>query len=111
MLAWLLDALSWSLLLSGAFFIVVGAVGVLRMPDFYTRMHAASITDTLGTGLLMLGLLLQGGLTLVTVKLLLILIFLLATSPTAAHALARAALSDGLRPLLHEKKEAPPSKS
>lgn len=95
-----LDLLSWAAILTGGAFIVIGAVGVLRMPDFFTRQHAAGLTDTLGAGLLLLGLMIQGGLTLVTVKLVLILLFLGLTSPTSSHALAQAALSTGVKPLL-----------
>jgi len=101
----LLDLLSWLTLLSGAFFVIVGGVGVIRLPDFYTRLHAAGITDTLGAGLIILGLMFQAGLTQVSIKLLLILIFLWFTSPTATHALARAALADpeNPNPLFHKK--------
>lgn len=109
----LMDGLSGLALLCGAFFVIVGGVGLLRMPDFYTRMHAAGVTDTLGAGLILLGLMLQGGWTLVTAKLLLILIFLWLTSPTASHALVRAALSDPQNPppLLDEDIHAVPSLS
>lgn len=82
----------------GVFFIIVGGIGLLRLPDFYTRLHGAGITDTLGAGLIMLGLMIQGGQTQVTIKLILILIFLWYTSPTATHALARAAISDPENP-------------
>ncbi|NJN45399.1 MAG: monovalent cation/H(+) antiporter subunit G [Candidatus Competibacteraceae bacterium] len=101
----LLDLLSWLTLLSGAFFVIVGGIGVMRLPDFYTRLHAAGITDTLGAGLIILGLLFQAGLTQVSIKLLLILMFLWFTSPTATHALARAALADpeNPQPLFHKK--------
>lgn len=95
---WLIDVLSGLVLLGGVFFIVVGSVGMLRMPDFYTRMHAAGIIDTLGAGLILLGLMIQAGWTLITVKLLLILAFLWLTSPTACHALVRAALADPANP-------------
>ena len=95
-----LDLLSWIFLLGGAFFMVVGGIGVLRLPDVYTRMHAAGMTDTLGAGLILTGLMFQGGLSLVTVRLLLILFFLWFTSPVATHALARAALLGKLRPVL-----------
>ena len=105
----LLDVLSWACMLAGSFFCVLGAVGLLRMPDFYTRMHAASVIDTLGAGLMLLGMLLQAGATLVGAKLLMIFVLLLLTSPTATHALARAALLRGLQPLLAEP-ETPPSK-
>ena len=98
-----IDALSWAALVTGGFFCVVGAVGLLRMPDFYTRVHAASVTDTLGAGLVLLGLMLQAGLTLVTAKLVIIGLLLFFTSPTATHALARAAFVRGVQPLLHEE--------
>ena len=101
----LLDLLSWALLLAGGFFCVVGAVGLVRMPDFYTRMHAASVVETLGAGLVLLGLLLQAGFTLVAVKLLFIGALLLFASPTGTHALARAAYERGLKPLLAEPEE------
>lgn len=103
-----IDLLSWALLISGGLFCMVGGIGLLRMPDFYTRVHAASITDTLGAGLVLAGLALQAGLTLVAVKLLIIGLLLFFTSPTATHALTRAAMARGLKPLLAEK-EKPPS--
>jgi multicomponent Na+:H+ antiporter subunit G len=93
-----IDASSWACLLAGGFFCVVGALGLLRMPDFYTRMHAASVIDTLGAGLMLLGLLLQAGFGLVAVKLLMIGLLIFFASPTATHALARAALVRGLKP-------------
>ena len=93
-----LDVLSWTLLISGGFFVFVGGVGALRMPNFYTRMHAASLTDTMGTILILAGIMVQAGLTLATVKLLAILVFLLLTGPTATYALANAALLSGMRP-------------
>lgn len=107
------DLLSGLALLGGAFLVIIGGAGLLRMPDFYTRMHAAGVTDTLGAGLILLGLMLQGGWTLVTAKLLLILIFLWLTSPTASHALVRAALSDpqNPQPLLHGDINSVPSPS
>ena len=94
----LLDIASWFLLISGGAFVFIGGVGALRMPDFYTRMHAASLTDTLGTILVLTGIILQAGLTLATVKLAAIMVFLLLTSPTAAYALANAARLSGLAP-------------
>lgn len=103
------DALSWACLLAGGFFCAVGAIGLLRMPDFYTRMHAASVTDTLGAGLILLGLMLQAGLTLTGAKLAMIGLLVFFASPTASHALAKAALSRGLKPMLSDG-GAPPSR-
>ena len=77
-----------------------------RFPDFFSRMHAASVTDTLGGTLILFGLMLQsGGQMLVLIKLVLIVLFILITSPTASHALAKAALHGGLRPKLGSKQE------
>jgi len=105
-LSLLVDALSWALLVAGGFFCIVGGIGLLRMPDFFTRMHAASVTDTLGVGCILGGLMLQAGLTLVAVKLLFIGVLVFFTSPTATHALARAATARGVKPLLADE-EAP----
>ncbi len=96
------EAVSWALLASGSFLVVIGALGLIRMPDFYTRMHAAGITDTLGADLILLGLMVQAGFSLVTVKLLLIGAFLFFTSPTSTHAIANAALTAGLKPRVAE---------
>lgn len=93
---------SWILIVAGSAFCMIGALGLLRMPDFFTRMHAASLIDTLGAGFLLLGMMLQAGLTLVTVKLLVVGLLLFFTSPTATHALARAARARGVEPLLAE---------
>ena len=94
------DVVSWTFLISGSLFVVVGALGILRLPDVFARMHAAGIIDTLGVGLIVLGLAVQAGLSLVTVKLGLIVFFFLFTSPTSTHALARAALNGGVEPLI-----------
>ena len=96
------EILSWILLLGGAAFLLIGAIGVLRFPDFYTRLHAVSICDTLGAGLVLIGLMLQGGFSLVTVKLLLIFYFMMFSGPTAVHALAHAALRSKLKPLVDD---------
>jgi multicomponent Na+:H+ antiporter subunit G len=86
----------------GGLFCVVGAVGMLRMPDFYTRMHAASVIETLGAGLVIAGLMLLGGLTLESAKLAILALLIFFASPTATHALARAAHVRGLEPVLDE---------
>ncbi|MEM9472649.1 MAG: monovalent cation/H(+) antiporter subunit G [Pseudomonadota bacterium] len=92
----LLDIASAVLLLTGGLLVFVGGVGVMRMPEFFTRMHAASVTDTGGAALILAGLMLQGGLTLVPLKLAAIFLFLFLTSPTASYALANAALLSGV---------------
>lgn len=94
----ILDILSGLLMVSGALFVLAGGIGALRMPDFYTRIHGASLTDSLGPVLVLGGLMLQSGLSLVTLKLAAVLLFLMITSPTASYALANAALLSGLRP-------------
>ena len=106
MTAWI-DAVSWACLVSGGFFCVVGAIGMLRMPDFYTRVHAASVIETLGAGLILFGLVLQAGPTLVAVKLLMVGVLIFFASPTATHALARAAMVRGLKPLLADDGSTP----
>ncbi|WP_255873748.1 monovalent cation/H(+) antiporter subunit G [Microbulbifer elongatus] len=88
---------SGTLLLLGCFFMLTGAVGVLRFPDFYSRMHAAGITDTLSTLLIISGLMLTAGWSLALFKLALIMLFIFFTSPTASHALARSAQLSALR--------------
>ncbi|MBT4043484.1 MAG: monovalent cation/H(+) antiporter subunit G, partial [Rhodospirillaceae bacterium] len=83
MIAQLLDVLSWLLLLAGSVFVIIGAFGMLRLPDFYSRLHPAGLTDTMGAGLILLGLILQAETGIVAVKLLIIGVFLLFTSPTS----------------------------
>ena len=98
----LIDGLSWFCLAGGGFFCIVGGIGINRLPDFYTRGHAAGVTDTLGAMMVLSGLMLQSGLSLNLFKLAMILAFLLVTSPTSGHALAKAAWSNGLRPWMPE---------
>ncbi|MDO8341080.1 MAG: monovalent cation/H(+) antiporter subunit G [Candidatus Woesebacteria bacterium] len=88
----MLDILSALCLAGGGFFCLVGGIGLLRMPDFYTRMHAGSVIETLGAGLILLGLVFQAGPTLITVKLAMVGLLIFFASPTASHALARAAM-------------------
>ena len=112
----LLDIFSGILLAGGSFFILVGAIGLIRLPNVFARMHGAGVTDTLGAGLFIAGLMIQGGLSLITVKLLLILVFYFFASPTSSYALANAALSQGRNPWSHDEqvddgKEDTPSKT
>jgi len=98
-----MDPMLWIaalLLFGGAVLALAGGVGMLRFPDFYTRMHAAGVTDTLCSALVLVALMIHFGLTLASLKVLLILAFLLFTCPTASHALARTARRNGLVPWL-----------
>jgi multicomponent Na+:H+ antiporter subunit G len=101
------ETLSWSewsvwigggFVAAGALLSIIGALGVLRFPDVFTRIHAASITDTGGASLVILGLALIAGLEPLTLKLLLIWVFIMLTTPAAAHALANAAFCSGHAP-------------
>lgn len=98
MMATVIDIISWLLLTVGGLFVIVGGIGALRMPDLYTRMHAASVTDSIAPVLIIAGIMLQAGATLASVKLAAILLFLLLTGPTASNALASAALLAGTKP-------------
>ena len=91
-------ALGWVLLTSGAAFVLIGGIGVLRMPDLYTRIHAAGLTDSLGPILVLSGLMLQVGSAQELFKLAAILLFMMITGPTATYALANAALMAGVDP-------------
>ena len=97
-----LDLLSWAFLVGGGFFCIVGAIGLLRMPDPFTRLHAASVIDTLGVGLIVVGLMVQSGWTLTTARLGIILILVFFTSPVATHAIARAMRHRDVKPILSE---------
>ena len=100
LLSWIVDLASWALILSGSALVVIGAIGLVRMPDLFTRMHAAGITDSCGSTLLLLGLALQAGPGLAALKLLILVALLFFCSPVSTHALARAALHAGIRPFL-----------
>lgn len=104
--SWGIFALSWVLVVSGSFFVLVGSIGLIRMPDLFTRMHAVSVVDTIGAGLLIGGMMLQAGASIVTLKLLFIFLLLVLSSPVATHALAQAALHAGERPELKEDRTA-----
>lgn len=91
-----LDVVTGVLLVAGSVFALSGGVGLLRLPDFYTRVHAVSLTDSAGVGLILAGLLLQAPDWGVAVRLVLIVLFLVLTGPTATHTLAQAARKDGV---------------
>lgn len=96
------DGASLILLAVGGAFVLIGGIGALRLPNLYTRMHAASLTESMATVLIFVGMMLQAGLTLASIKLLAIMLFLLLTGPTASYALANAALLSGVRPEGHD---------
>lgn len=89
--------LAASLMGLGALLVLLGSIGINRFPHFYARLHAAGVVDTLASGIFLLGVGVYFGPGLVSIKLLLVFVFLLFTSPTACHALARAAFISGLR--------------
>jgi len=91
-----LDIASWVLMTMGGVFVLIGGIGALRLPNIYSRMHAASLTDTMASILVLVGIMLQAGLSLATIKLIAILVFLLLTGPTASYAIANAALLSGM---------------
>lgn len=101
----ILDILAGVLLGVGAVFAIVGGIGMLRLPDFYTRMHAAGVTDTMGAWMILVGLMCIAGWTLISAKLALILLFLFLTGPTATHALAKTAWYAGVKPITREPPE------
>ena len=92
-------------LLVGSFLCLSGGVGILRFPDFYTRMHAVGVTDTLAAAMILIGLMLQNPEGLVLLKLVLILLMTIFIGPVASHALAKAALNGKLKPRLFEQGE------
>ena len=98
-------ALGAALLLLGAALAFIGTVGVLRFPDFYTRLHAASVTDTAGATFALLGMALMAPGPVVVFKLIVIWVFLFITGPTSSHAVANAAHVAGLEPLIGRRPE------
>ncbi len=97
-----IDIVSWVFILLGSFFTVVGGLGILRMPDVFTRMHAVSLIDSLGFGLLILGMVLQAGPSLIAVKLLMLLALVFFTWPVVTHAMAQVCMQEGITPVLAE---------
>ncbi|GAB6061104.1 monovalent cation/H(+) antiporter subunit G [Desulfonatronum parangueonense] len=104
-MSFLQDALAVILVLGGTFFMLVGSIGINRLPDFYTRAHAAGKVDTLGILMFLTGLAVFEGFTLTAAKLLLIIVFVAFTSPVATHALARRALLYGMKPWYGNRKD------
>ena len=101
----ILNVLSWGAIIGGGIFCIIGTIGIIRLPDVYCRMHAAGIVDTIGIGLILLGLAFQAGWSLALAKLAMIFIFILYTGPTSCHALCRAAAYGGVLPIHGEKSQ------
>ena len=101
-MAILADIVTFFCLIGGAGSMLIGAYGLLTLPDLFARMHAAGMVDTLGLGLILVGLIVQAGFSLISFKLFLIMVFVLYTGPAVTHALARAALGAGEKPALSE---------
>ena len=102
-MSFIAEWLSAILLLAGGILCITGGIGLLRMPDFFSRVHAAGVTETLAAPLLLTGLLLQMEWSLDMVKVIMILIFVLATNPTATQAMAKATLIGGQKPYVDDK--------
>lgn len=105
-MAILLDIVTFLCLIGGVAAMLIGAYGVLKLPDVFARMHGAGMVDTAGLGLILIGLMFQSGLSLVTFKLFLILVFVLYTSPAVTHALAQACLNSGVLPMASDDRKA-----
>ncbi len=95
-----IDILSWAFLMAGGGISLIAGIGVLRLPDMFSRMHASGMLDTLGAACVLLGLILQAGISVISFKLFLVFMVLSLTSSTAAHALAKAAVASGMKPNL-----------
>lgn len=103
----LIDGLSWILLLAGSFFLIVGGIGLNRMPDVFSRLQATGVSDTVGAGFILLGMMLQAGFTMVALKLFFLILIFFFTTPVATHAVTRAALSVGVEPKLFDAEGRP----
>lgn len=104
-MAILADIVTFFCLVGGIASMLIGSYGLLKLPDLFARMHAAGMVDTLGLGLIMVGLIIQAGFSLITFKLFLIIVFVLYTGPAVTHALAQAALNAGMRPLVDDDQQ------
>jgi multicomponent Na+:H+ antiporter subunit G len=92
------EIISWIFIVSGTVFCIIGSFGALRFPDFWSRLHAVSVTDSAGMILLVAGMVMQAGFSLIAVKLIIMGLFLFITGPTSTHAVANAALVSGYVP-------------
>ena len=98
------ETLSIIFMCIGTFFMLSGSLGILRMPDFFTRLHPAGVTDSMGAPMILLGVIVHYGFSLVSAKIFFIILLLLLANPTATHTLAQTALVAKLKPLTRKKK-------
>ena len=98
----LVEIVSGLFILLGVIALITGSIGLVKLPDLFSRTHAVGMMDTAGVGFIILGLIIHEGFTLVSVKLVLVGIFLFFTSPVATHAVAQVAYRAGLKPILEE---------
>ena len=96
------EIISWFFVGIGSIFLLIGAIGLLRLGDIFARIHAAGLIDTMGLGFLILGMCIYSGFTLVTAKLIIIAIFMFFASPVSTHALSKAALDGNINPEVDE---------
>jgi len=101
-MAMLIDILSGLCIAAGVIALLTGSVGLIRLPDLYSRTHAVGMMDTAGVGFIILGLIIDEGFTLISVKLALVGIFLFFTSPIATHAVSQGAWRSGLKPVTED---------
>ena len=94
------NIISWACFLFGGLAVISGALGIVRFPDFYTRLHAAGVTDTGGAEMILIGMLFQAPTWIIAMKLFFIGAFMFFTSPVATHAIAHAAWMVGFKPLV-----------
>lgn len=99
-----INVISFGFICVGAFFVLSGALGILRMPDFFSRIHPAGVIDSFGAPLILLGVAINLGFTLISGKIILLILLLLITNPTATHILSQTALINKLKPWTKEKK-------
>lgn len=91
--------IAYFFLIIGSLFLLVGAIGLIRMPDVFTRMHAVSVMESTGATLIIFGLIIHSGFSAISIKLIIILLAIIYISSVATHALARACIHDDIKPL------------
>ena len=99
-MALLIELFSYLFILIGSILILVGSIGLLRLPDVFSRIHAVGMIDTAGIGFVIFGLLLHSGFSNTSIKLIIMGAILFFTSPISGHAVAISAKQNNLKPIL-----------